>query len=405
MPKILITGNGFDLHYGLPTQYQDFIKILSHLESNHDIDFESVYSLSGNYKVLKSNFKSIKLDEDKINVFTEELRKSLWYKYFKKELEIETWIDFEQKISEVVENIFKFLLEDEVELFPLTALHQSYVPIIRSKSSSNRNLKIKAELSAMLDFNIAQGPNYIIDKNYLIQKNNYYTGYNVKTIADKLIRELEYFKNIFDKYINLIVYPLYDNIVGELKDIDFDMIDQYYTFNYTPTFEKIFNKKISSNYLHGRINGQTNNLVLGVSDISEKLKSNKHLLKFTKYFQKINSKTDFKFINNLQSNHNRYNIMFIIIGHSLDESDKEYINEIFDFINSTKVKTKKIIITYHSSKSLENIQINLLDIRGKDDIINLSKDEILTFLEVDSNELDFELKKDISNRPMSISRI
>jgi len=32
MPKILITGNGFDLNFGLPTLYSDFIQILNFIQ-------------------------------------------------------------------------------------------------------------------------------------------------------------------------------------------------------------------------------------------------------------------------------------------------------------------------------------------------------------------------------------
>ena len=34
MPKILITGNGFDLNFGLPTGYSDFIKICKKLQNS-----------------------------------------------------------------------------------------------------------------------------------------------------------------------------------------------------------------------------------------------------------------------------------------------------------------------------------------------------------------------------------
>ena len=44
MSKILITGNGFDLSYGLPTAYADFINILNHINTNGDLGFESIYS-------------------------------------------------------------------------------------------------------------------------------------------------------------------------------------------------------------------------------------------------------------------------------------------------------------------------------------------------------------------------
>lgn len=31
MPKILITGNGFDLHHKLPTHYNDFMKVVKQI--------------------------------------------------------------------------------------------------------------------------------------------------------------------------------------------------------------------------------------------------------------------------------------------------------------------------------------------------------------------------------------
>ena len=56
MPKILITGNGFDLNLNLPTSYSDFIKILSNLKHIEDYNFESIYNASSSYKTIKNNF-------------------------------------------------------------------------------------------------------------------------------------------------------------------------------------------------------------------------------------------------------------------------------------------------------------------------------------------------------------
>ena len=67
MPKILITGNGFDLNFGLPTFYSDFIKILSHLEDKN-IDFESIYSNSFNYSQIIENFNKFDFDYEKIEL-------------------------------------------------------------------------------------------------------------------------------------------------------------------------------------------------------------------------------------------------------------------------------------------------------------------------------------------------
>lgn len=117
MPKILITGNGFDLNLNLPTSYINFIKVLNNLEFLTDYTFEKIYSPCTNFEELKYSFKnSIDFDKSEILNLKSLLKNNLWYKFFKSELNIESWIDFEQKIEYVLRNIFKSLdiLKDSV---------------------------------------------------------------------------------------------------------------------------------------------------------------------------------------------------------------------------------------------------------------------------------------------------
>jgi len=53
MPKILITGNGFDLNFGLPTLYSDFIQILN---------FIQIEILTRNRNLIITHIKSDELD-------------------------------------------------------------------------------------------------------------------------------------------------------------------------------------------------------------------------------------------------------------------------------------------------------------------------------------------------------
>ena len=59
MSITLITGNGFDLHFGLPTRYADFIQITKNVIEGNKYSVENVY---GN--VLK---KGEKPENDKSN--------------------------------------------------------------------------------------------------------------------------------------------------------------------------------------------------------------------------------------------------------------------------------------------------------------------------------------------------
>lgn len=121
---------------------------------------------------------------------------------------------------------------------------------------------------------------------------------------------------------------------------------------------------------------------------------------FTKYFQKSNNNTDYAFIKEFDSKVNQ-NYFFFFWGHSLDVSDEDYLNEVFDFVNQLKTKTKKIIIIYHSDDSKSRLLLNILNVRGKKDIQNLMKDQILQFMLLDSQELHNELNTDITFRMTS----
>lgn len=88
--------------------------------------------------------------------------------------------------------------------------------------------------------------------------------------------------------------------------------------------------------------------------------------------------------------------MIFFYGHSLDSSDKDYINEVFDFIGNLKTKIKQIIIIYRSKNSKSKLLMNLILIRGKNEIEEFMKNNNLLFLEHGSKQLELELNKEIN---------
>jgi archaellum biogenesis ATPase FlaH len=82
---------------------------------------------------------------------------------------------------------------------------------------------------------------------------------------------------------------------------------------------------------------------------------------------------------------------FCFFGHSLDKSDSSYINEVFDFVNELNSQSNKIIVVYHNENSKSKLLVNLLSIRGKNDIEDLMKEEVLVFRNINSEELKREL--------------
>ena len=144
--NILIVGNGFDLSHYLPTKYDHFMLVMKAIEKKdlkkpindvlyspfeHPIHLITKYfeisraldqkSYEMNFDHLFSQFKNsrdvefitnTKKNYDISNVYLTEiqileiqtkLKKNGWYQYFKNHVEeIKTWIDFEQKIEEVL---------------------------------------------------------------------------------------------------------------------------------------------------------------------------------------------------------------------------------------------------------------------------------------------------------------
>ncbi|HEX8609556.1 MAG TPA: hypothetical protein VF679_13020, partial [Pedobacter sp.] len=82
---------------------------------------------------------------------------------------------------------------------------------------------------------------------------------------------------------------------------------------------------------------------------------------------KLNNATDFIFIKEYEKKTNE-NFLFFFFGHSLDKSDQDYINEVFDFVINLRAKIKKIVVIYHNDISKSQLLINILNIRGKKDV-------------------------------------
>lgn len=238
-----------------------------------------------------------------------------------------------------------------------------------------------------------------LNDDYLTKKYGHYIDINIDKITKKLTKELLDFKNIFSLFFETFIFPLYKGMSLNISKTLFNSINRHYTFNYTPTFEKVFSSTSKTSFLHGRINSLENKIVLGINEIptNEKI-DQRYFLPFTKYFQKLNNATDYNFIQEFTTKKN-YNYQFFFWGHSLDKSDEDYINEVFDFVVGLSSRLKKIIIIYHSEKSKETLLLNLLSIRGKNNIQDLMRRQILEFYTIDNPKLLSELRKDISNTP------
>jgi len=404
MPKILITGNGFDLSLGLPTSYDNFITILKEVEENNSpLDFENAYSKLSSYSQIQEKFDQFELDQEKIKELKCLLIDNVWYQFFKDEFAIDTWIDFENRIEYVLKIILSAKEHITKNIFIKNGPHK--IGTVGANGVFDKDVEItnvlkKLKLITVLDKGDRQKPLTTLNSSYLTKRYNHYTGVDLSKISEYLDNELSTFKRIFNLFFETFIFPLYPKDNDLTHQTIFSSIDRHYTFNYTPTFDHIY-KKTSTQFLHGKIDSEENRIVLGINDIPNTELDRRHFLRFTKYYQKLNYDTDYIFLKEFTpSTINKYIIFFF--GHSLDRSDADYINEVFAFVKNLKGSSAgTIVVIYHNENSRSKLLLNLFDIIGKDDILELKRTGVLDLVHINSEKLNEYLNEDISLRLVS----
>jgi hypothetical protein len=392
MAKILITGNGFDLFHHLPTKYGHFISIMMAIEGNiygTNVSFEELFGkvfkerYPSDYNSLEENYNSINIEfsYEKLNRIKQLLETNLWYKHFKDILEIDTWIDFEMEIENILNQFVIFNKHED--------------------KRSVENNAFEDHLFAFTDFELFQ----IIQKKSVGQipfsLNERYINrrkkvLDIKKMLEDLAKSFEDFVVIFNRYLVDVVSVFYVEIRQKLE-IPFHLMNEIYTFNYTPTFENVYKvDKSKVVYLHGEINEDcsSQNLVFGVSEISQDVKKTK-AYDFTKYYQRIKKNSNRKFIEIPDKKSGLDETIFYIIGHSLDESDKVYILDLFKFLEFDLSANSKICIFYHSAHDREHKLKNLFNIIDKNVVIEMNKMGRLYFVKLDIENIHREFSREI----------
>ena len=152
--NILIVGNGFDLSHYLPTKYDHFMDVMKAIEfkntgekvsdlsintvsewmrlleqmfekrkgleqSNYDMDFNELFScIRDKWFIEKTKefylTEQVRISSKDVLKLQYRLELNDWYQYFKNHVEeIKTWIDFEQKIEEVLGVLASCIVEIE----------------------------------------------------------------------------------------------------------------------------------------------------------------------------------------------------------------------------------------------------------------------------------------------------
>ena len=390
MSKILITGNGFDLFHHLPTKYGHFMAIMKTIQQLKFKEVACYEDLFGkifkekfpeDYDSIIENFhvEDIKFNYEKIEDLNGLLKNNNWYNFFKTALELETWIDFETEIGKLLEGIISVFDQAKIGLYDNT----QGIKIIPNQ--------IRKDFFSF-GFSIQTENKIYLKQDYI---DVFRQEIKEKKILNELADSLEEFIIIFNKYLIGVVGVFYE-VKMEKDIIPFDLMNEIYTFNYTPTIEKFYSiEKSKMIYLHGEMNedSKIQNLVLGVSEIPENVKKHR-MYNFAKYYQKIKKNSNKKFIDipleNVAYNEETF---FYIIGHSLDKSDQIYVLDLFKFLMEDKLRKSKICVFYYDFKDKENKIKNLLSIIDEKIVSKMNNEERLYFVELNKENINIEFNK------------
>lgn len=455
--NILIVGNGFDLSHYLPTKYDHFMDVMSAIEGKntgglpknleemkidewlnlidktfqkregmeqppHHMNFDELFSKTRDPNFIEKTkefylTENIEICAKNIVKLQYRLELNCWYQYFKKHVEeIKTWIDFEQKIQEVLKVVAKIVIDLEKINNP-KKIYEYF-----SEHTKDGNFRIKEKNSKILNFF-----NFTAEEEYYQQSINLgrppykstrvnlnprfchgesiLNDFSPSLFLDFLSNQLDDFIEIFNLYLELIVSNLNRNCDVNIRSEDWLYPDKVYSFNYTNTYQRIHDN-VAVDFLHGS-SGEEQNIVLGVSDLNDESLKKLKAFGFTKYHQKLFKDTDYLFLDVFKiriSEHRRkmesfereyderykkgvrssiemeglLNLKITIWGHSLDYSDKDYILDLFS-LNDDIDRNVRVTVYYFDKLAKFILLNNLLAILGKDKVEHWMKNKWLQF--------------------------
>ena len=386
--KILIIGNGFDLYHRLPTGYNDFLFFARHWkEFKDEYDKQAISTerefgeqievrLSDKNELTPETLKDFAAhanlySEDHIKYLDNHIQDNDWLKYFEKvTLPGKNWIDFEATIYSALEQVeiyYERLLPDIDNDFPMKQMPDLMREVIYTFSD-------KVEKAGIGYINLAKKVFHrVTDADPAkLHPNKEMLLKSMKDELDVLNRCLDYY---FLEFVSVIKSNVYSEQIKDLGDI------YLLNFNYTYTFAAVYGKRslLQHHPIHGE--AKEENLVLGIPDDS--FMNSMDYVYFQKYFQRIQKKTGNYYkewlIRPEQPTLEDLPAQVYIMGHSLNKVDEGVLK---DFFKECNVETIKIF--YYSQSGYENQVVNLVEMFGRDFVIEQIGKSRIVFEELES---------------------
>lgn len=347
MENTMLIGNGFDLYHYFFTSYKDYLDVCQYIADQKMYEKKelSVYALldqvfhnSNTQKERLSKYeqyyKLTRIVSEELSELFDIVHENCWLKYLLEQKKDPNWTSLEKTVTDVLRIIES---KDSKQLSPYFG---DICP--NSKRSSFLN-EIKRNTKNLLeDF-------------------------------DKLIRSLKLYLKIFvDNVLEHI--PPFNEKVNEL----FRNKEHIISFNYTHTYEKLYNPEAKVCYIHGSVDGD---IIVGINPNKDDIKgkTNPKYIGFKKYYQRIMKKT-ILFMGELYfiKKNKKQSETLICVGHSLDVTDSDIIISVFDLFDH-------IIIYYHNDMCLDSYIKNLTQIYGAKEFNNMLLSLKIVFAKLPEN--------------------
>ena len=231
----------------------------------------------------------------------------------------------------------------------------------------------------------------VIDINFLKKYSDSYLEFEGNKVLRQILSHLDGFNDIFKMYIMLVVNQLEPiNEFVRFGDLNKNL-QAIFTFNYSNSFERLYSDvKLLTigkvQYVHGSTNSRK--IVLGISDLEDERLRKYKVYGFVKAHQKLINDTDYQFLDHEDLNikcvlgQSLSDVSYEVIfwGHSLADSDAEYIKAVFEMNADENLPNVKLRVWCFQNDPHEPLA-NLIHIISKEVVERWMKKGWLVFEE------------------------
>ena len=368
---ILILGNGFDLAMGRKTSYKDFIEFADKLFVERDDQLDEF------------------LKKHQIDI--EKYRNNLYIQYINENKSTlgENWSNLEIMISQLAEAIDFFRLNSDKLYHKNGNLYPEYVDRFHKMMNEEDNSTSKIFIGTIF-FKLYDRYGW-----FRLER-----GLAISDLNNEFIRHLELLTELLEIYlsyrdfIDFEVVPIIPSVTV-LDVIDGISKASVISFNYTHTPNRLYKISLEKpHFIHGEIDlerrkHKINTMVFGIEDKETEINSN--LIPYQKFYQRVVKETGNAYERFFDQEYDiskgipRIVKNIIIFGHSVDPLDKEIFEKCFKLVNN-KCYQSRFIFTYFNETAKRSIIKNLAIILGKDELVELTGQKRVVF--VQSQDVD-----------------